>query len=134
VALVPLVQYAEAGAEVRAVFDDIMATRGTEDVNNIWKALAVHPPTLARFWGQMKAVMVAPGVLDPLTRELIYLAVSITNNCEYCIHSHMAAARKRGLSDEMLGELMSVVGVANEGNRLSMALQVEVDDQFKPRF
>lgn len=133
-ALVKLVQYEEASPEVREVFDDIKATRNLADVNNIWKALAVHPPTLKRFWGQLKEVMVRQGALDPLTKELIYLAVSVTNNCEYCIHSHTAAARKHGLTDDMLGELISVIGVANEGNRLAIALQVDVDAQFKPRF
>jgi AhpD family alkylhydroperoxidase len=124
------IEYAEAGPEVRAVYDDIMATRKTDRVNNFWKALACHPPTLTRTWETLKAVM-APGALDPLTKEMIYVAVSATNGCDYCIASHTAAARRAGMSDEMLGELMAVVGMANETNRLANGYQVEIDDVFR---
>ena len=129
-ATVKLIEYAEASPEVRAVFDDIMATRRVDWVNNFWKALANHPPTMKRTWESLKEVM-APGALDPLTKEMIYLAVSVANNCEYCIHSHTAAARKAGMSEAMLGELMAVVGMANETNRLVKGYQVEIDDAFK---
>ena len=131
-AQVKLVNYEEASPEVRAVFDDIMATRKTDYVNNIWRALAVHPPVLKRFWEQMKEVMVKPSRLDPLTKELLYLAVSVTNNCEYCINSHTFAARKHGLDDAMLAEFNEIVALANAGNRLTMGLQVETDERFKP--
>jgi AhpD family alkylhydroperoxidase len=132
-AQVKLENYDEASAEVRAVFDDIMKTRNTDYINNIWRALASNPPVLKRFWGQMKEVMIKPSRLDPLTKELIYLAVSINNNCDYCINSHTFAARKHGLDDEMLAELAEVVAIANAGNRLTIALQVEPDERFKPR-
>ena len=131
-AQVKLVNYQEASAEVRAVFDDIMATRKTDYINNIWRALAVHPPLLKRFWEQMKEVMIKPSRLDPLTKELLYLAVSVTNNCEYCINSHTFAARKHGLDDPMLAEFNEIVALANAGNRLTMGLQVEIDERFKP--
>ena len=131
-AQVKLVNYDEAAADVRAVFDDIMKTRDTDYINNIWRALASNPPVLKRFWGQMKEVMVKPSRLDPLTKELIYLAVSINNNCDYCINSHTFAARKHGLDDEMLAELAEVVAIANAGNRLTIALQVEPDERFRP--
>jgi len=131
-AQVKLVNYQEASPEVRAVFDDIMATRKTDYVNNIWRALAVHPPLLKRFWRQMKEVMVKPSRLDPLTKELLYLAVSVTNNCEYCINSHSFAARKHGMDDAMLAEFNEIVALANAGNRLTMGLQVEIDERFKP--
>jgi len=131
-AQVKLVNYDEASAEVRAVFDDIMATRKTDYINNIWRALASHPPVLKRFWTQMKEVMVKPSRLDPLTKELIYLAVSINNNCDYCINSHTFAARKHGLDDAMLAELTEVIALANAGNRLTIGLQVEPDERFKP--
>jgi len=132
-ATVRLIEYAEASPEVRAVYDDIMATRRVDWVNNFWKALANHPPTMKRTWESLKQVM-APGALDPLTKEMIYLAVSVANNCEYCIHSHTAAARKAGMSEAMLGELMAVVGMANETNALVNGFRVEVDPQFKPKF
>jgi AhpD family alkylhydroperoxidase len=132
-AQVKLVNYDEASAEVRAVFDDIMKTRNTDYINNIWRALASNPPVLKRFWGQMKEVMVKPSRLDPLTKELIYLAVSINNNCDYCINSHTFAARKHGLDDEMLAELTEVIALANAGNRLTIGLQVEPDERFKPK-
>jgi AhpD family alkylhydroperoxidase len=132
-ATVRLIEYAEASPELRAVYDDIMATRRIDWVNNFWKALANHPPTMKRTWESLKQVM-APGALDPLTKEMIYLAVSVANNCEYCIHSHTAAARKAGMSEAMLGELMAVVGMANETNALVNGFRVEVDPQFKPKF
>lgn len=131
-AQVRLVNYTDAVPEVRAVFDDIMKTRNTDYVNNIWRALAVHPPLLKRFWEQMKSVMVKPSRLDPLTKELIYLAVSITNNCDYCVNSHTFAARKHGLDDATLAEFNELVALANAGNRLTSGLQVEVDERFKP--
>lgn len=123
------VEYDEASPEVRAVYDDIMATRGVDWINNFWKALAQHPATLARTWASLKEVM-APGALDLLVKEMIYVAVSVTNNCEYCINSHLAAARRAGLSDQMVGELMAVVAMANETNSLANAYQVEVDDRI----
>ena len=129
-ATVKLIEHTEAGREVRAVYDDIMATRKTDRVNNFWKALANHPPTLRRTWASVKEVM-APGALDTLTKEMIYVAVSATNGCEYCIASHTASARKAGMTDEMLGEVMAVVGMANETNRLADGYQVEVDEIFK---
>ncbi|WP_158045141.1 carboxymuconolactone decarboxylase family protein [Skermanella pratensis] len=125
-----MVEYEEASPEVRAVYDDIMATRKTDLINNFWKVLASHPPTLKRTWESIKEVM-APGALDPLTKEMVYLAVSATNNCEYCIASHTAAARKAGMTDEMLGELLAVVGMANETNRLANGYRVQVDERFK---
>lgn len=129
-ALVKLLNYAEASPDARAVFDDIMATRNSDYVNHIWRALASHPPLLKRFWQQMKDIMIKPSRLDPLTKELIYLAVSITNDCTYCINSHTAAARKKGLDDEILGELNEIVALANAGNKLTSGLQVEVDESF----
>ena len=129
-ATVKLIEYAEASAEVRAVYDDIMATRKTDHVNNFWKAIASHPPTLRRTWETLKAVM-APGALDPLTKEMVYLAVSATNGCDYCIASHTASARRHGMTDAMLGELMAVVGMANETNRLANGHQVEIDAEFR---
>jgi AhpD family alkylhydroperoxidase len=129
-ATVPLIEYAQASAEVRAVYDDIMATRKIDRVNNFWKALASHPPTLRRTWDTLKAVM-APGALDALTKEMLYLAVSATNGCEYCIASHTVSARRQGMTEAMLGELMAVVGMANETNRLADGYQIEVDDAFR---
>jgi len=129
-ASVALIEYAEASAEVRAVYDDIMATRKTDFINNFWKALASHPPTLRRTWESVKAVM-APGALDVLTKEMVYLAISATNGCAYCIASHTAGARKAGMTDAMLGELMAVVGMANETNGLANGYQVEVDEVFR---
>jgi AhpD family alkylhydroperoxidase len=130
VALVKLIEYAEASPEVRAVYDDIMRTRGVDWINNFWKALANDPAQLRRIWDNVKQVM-APGALDPLLKEMVYVAVSATNGCEYCTHSHTAAARKKGMSDAMLMELMAVVGLANETNRLVNGLRVEVDPQFR---
>jgi AhpD family alkylhydroperoxidase len=127
---VKLVEYAQASAEVRAVYDDIMATRKIDDVNHFWKALATHPPTLRRTWESLKAVM-APGALDALTKEMVYLAVSATNGCDYCIASHTASARRHGMTGAMHGELMAVVAMANETNRLADGYQVEIDPQFR---
>jgi AhpD family alkylhydroperoxidase len=129
---VRLIEYDEATAEVRAVYDEIMAARGTDWVNNFWKALAHHPPTLRRTWESIKAVMAA-GALDPLTKEMLYLAVSIANNCDYCIHSHTASARRAGMTDAMLGELVAVVGMASETNALANATRVPVDDRFQEK-
>jgi len=128
-ALVKFVEYAEASPAVKAVYDDIMATRKVDWINNFWKALASDPSTLKRTWESVKQVM-APGALDARTKEMIYAAVSITNNCEYCINSHTAAARKAGMSDAMLAELIAVVGMANETNRLANGYQIEVDPQL----
>lgn len=120
---------------MRAVFDDIRATRKTDEINNFWKAIANHPPTLQRTWATLKEVMGGPGErtgeLDPLVRELIYLAVSVTNGCDYCIASHRAAAASKGMTTGMFGELMSIVGVANMNNRLANGFQVPLDDKFK---
>jgi AhpD family alkylhydroperoxidase len=124
-----LIEYDAASPEVRAVYDDIMATRRTDWINNFWKALAHDPVLLKRTWEHLKAIML-PGSLDLLTKELIYVAVSVTNGCAYCIASHTAAARKAGMSAEMFAELMAVVGMANETNRLANGYQVEIDEQF----
>ncbi|MBX5454225.1 MAG: carboxymuconolactone decarboxylase family protein [Acidobacteriia bacterium] len=125
-----LIEYEEASPEVRAVYDDIMTTRRTDWINNFWKALAHDPATLRRTWESIKEIM-APGALDPLTKEMIYLAVSVTNQCGYCIASHTAAARKAGMTDAMFAELMAVVGMANETNRLVSGYQVEIDERFR---
>jgi len=124
------IEYEQASAEVRAIYDDIMATRKTDWINNFWKALAHDPATLGRTWESVKVIM-APGALDVLTKEMIYLAVSASNQCGYCIASHTAAARKAGMSDAMFAELMAVVGMANESNRLASGYQVEIDERFK---
>jgi AhpD family alkylhydroperoxidase len=124
------IEYGEASAEVRAVYDDIMATRGTDRVNDFWKVLANHPATLRRTWESIKAVM-APGALDALTKEMVYLAVSAANGCEYCIASHTAAARRAGMTDAMHGELLAVVGMACETNALASAYRVPVDERFR---
>jgi AhpD family alkylhydroperoxidase len=131
--LVTLVEYADAPPEVRSIYDDIMKTRGTDWINNFWKALANNPAELKRMWANVKQVM-APGALDPLVKEMVYVAVSATNGCEYCTYSHTAAARKKGMSDAMLMELLAVVGLANETNRLANGLRIDVDDQFKSQF
>ena len=123
------IEYAEASPEVRAVYDDIMATRKTDWVNNYWKVLAHHPPTLRRMWANLKEVM-GPGALDPLTKELIYIAVSVTNGCKYCIASHGAAARNKGMTPEQHAELVAIIGLANETNRHVIALDVPIDAQF----
>ena len=125
-----LVEYADASAEVRAVYDDIMQTRGVDWINNFWKALAHDPVTLRRTWESIKQIM-TPGALDTVTKEMVYLAVSATNQCGYCIASHTAAARKAGMTPAMFGELMAVVGMANETNRLASGYQVEVDERFR---
>jgi AhpD family alkylhydroperoxidase len=125
-----LIEYQDASPEVRAVYDDIMATRQTDYINNFWKALAHDPATLRRTWESIKQIM-APGALDAVTKEMIYLAVSATNQCGYCIASHTAAARKAGMTPAQLAELMAVVGMANESNRLASGYQVEIDDRFK---
>lgn len=123
------IEYADASAEVRAVYDDIMATRNTDRVNNFWKALAHDPPTLERIWANVKQVMAA-GALDPLTKEMVYVAVSVTNNCRYCIASHSASARNKGMTAQQFAELMAVVGLANETNRLANGYDVPVDPEF----
>ena len=125
-----MVEYESASPEVRAVYDDIRATRKTDYINNFWKALANDPATLKRTWESIKQIM-APGALDALTKELIYIAVSATNQCPYCIASHTASARNKGMSDGMFHELMAVVGMANETNRLVAGYQVEIDERFK---
>ena len=125
------IEYAQAGPEVRAVYDDIKATRGVPDVNNFWKYLANDPKTLRRTWESIKEVMAPGGALDPLVKELVYIAVSVTNGCEYCVASHRAAARAKGMSDAMWGELLAVVGMANETNRLVQGWGVPVDEAFR---
>ena len=124
------VEYANASAAVRAVFDDIKTTRNVPDVNNFWKYLARDEALLTRTWESVKEVM-APGALDPLTKEMIYLAVSVTNGCAYCIASHGFGARKQGMTEAMFGELMAVVGMANETNRLANGYRVPVDAAFE---
>ena len=126
---VPLISDAEACAQVRAVFDDIRATRQSDFVNNFWRALAHDPRLLAEVWGQVKSVM-APGALDPLTKEMVYIAVSAANACTYCAHSHTAAARAKGMTDAQYGELLAVIGLAGRTNHLASALQVPVDPAF----
>src|ERR1700678_2301946 len=123
------IEYADAAPKARAVYDDIKRTRRIEDVNNFWKYLAHDPATLKRTWESIKEIM-APGTLDARTKEMVYLAVSATNQCGYCIASHTAAARKAGMTDEMFTELMAVVGMANETNRLASGYQVEIDERF----
>ena len=125
-----LVEYRDASPEVRAVYDDIMAVRKTDWINNFWKALANDPATLKRTWEDIKQIM-APGALDAVTKEMIYLAVSVTNGCGYCIASHTAAARKAGMTEAMFGELMAVTGMANETNRLANGYRVPIDAAFQ---
>ncbi len=124
------IYYADASSAVRAVYDDIKTSRNVPDVNNFWKYLANDPVTLKRTWDSVKEVM-APGTLDPLTKEMIYLAVSVSNCCGYCIASHTAAARKAGMTDAMFGEVMAVTGMANETNRLANGYRVPIDPQFE---
>jgi AhpD family alkylhydroperoxidase len=131
--MVRLIEYAEASGEVRAVYDDIMTTRRTEWINNFWKALANDLPTLRRTWQSLKEVM-APGALDPLTKELIYLAVSASNGCGYCTASHGAAAKRAGMTPDMLSEVMAIVGMANETNSLANGYRVPVDERFENLF
>lgn len=125
-----LIEYADACPEVRAVYDDILATRKSDWINNFWKALANDPAMLRRTWESVKQIM-APGALDPLTKELIYVAVSVTNQCSYCIASHTVSAKNKGMTDSMYHELMAVVGMANESNRLAAGYRVEIDEQFE---
>jgi len=122
---------AEANPAIKAVFDDIRATRGSDFINNIWRALAVDPPGLKRTWEQVKSLMAVPGALDPKTREMIYIAVSVANGCSYCVHSHTAAARVKGMSNEEHGELMQIISLAAQTNHLATALQVPVDPEFE---
>jgi len=124
------IEYKDASPEVRAVYDDIMATRKTDWINNFWKAIANDPALLKRTWEDIKQIM-APGALDPLTKEMLYVAVSVSNQCDYCIASHTVSAQKKGMTDQMFKELMAVVAMANETNRLSAGYQVEIDEQFK---
>ena len=126
---VKLIEYEEASLAVRQVYDDIMATRETDWINNFWKTLAAQPELLRRTWEGVKGVM-APGALNPLTKEMIYIAVSTANGCEYCINSHTAAARLKGMTDEMLSELMAIIGMANQTNALANGFQIEVDQPF----
>jgi AhpD family alkylhydroperoxidase len=128
-AIAGLIEYAEASPEVRAVYDDIMRTRQTDRVNNFWKALASHPPTLIQVWAEVKTLM-APGALDPLVKEMVYIAVSATNGCLYCTSSHTAAARAKGMTEGMLGELLAVTALANKTNRLANGYRVPVDEAF----
>jgi AhpD family alkylhydroperoxidase len=129
-AIFGFIEYKDASPEVRAVYDDIMATRKVDWVSNFWKALAHDPVALKRTWEDIKQIM-ALGALDALTKEMIYLAISVSNQCDYCIASHTAAAKKKGMTDAMFKELMSVVGMANETNRVVAGYQVEIDKQFK---
>lgn len=128
-----MIEYKDASPEVRAVFDDLMRTRGTGDVTNFWKAIAAHPPTLQRLWDSVKAVMSGRGALDHRTKELLYLAVSAANGCDYCIASHAASARKAGATEEMIGETLAIVGLASETNALAKAYRVPVDEAFERR-
>jgi AhpD family alkylhydroperoxidase len=125
-----VIEYEDASPEVRAVYDDIRATRQTDYINNFWKVLANDPASLRRTWESIKQIM-KPGALDALTKELIYIAVSVTNQCPYCIASHTASAQGKGMTDAMFHELMTVVGMANETNRLAAGYQVEIDERFR---
>jgi AhpD family alkylhydroperoxidase len=129
-ATVPLISDEAACAEVRAVFDDIRATRGTDFINNFWRALANDPTLLRATWDRLKGVM-APGALDPLVKEMLYVAVSTANGCSYCVHSHTAAAKAKGMSDAQHAELLAVIGMAMQTNGLVNAMQVPVDPEFK---
>ncbi|WP_422373209.1 carboxymuconolactone decarboxylase family protein [Hoeflea sp.] len=120
----------EADPRVKAVFDDIRATRGTDFINNMWRWLAVDPALLERTWAEVRDVVGRPSAIDPLTKEMIYIAVSVANNCAYCIHSHTAAARAKGMTEEQYGELLAIIGLAGKTNQLATALQVPVDDAF----
>jgi AhpD family alkylhydroperoxidase len=126
-----LIDYQDASPEVKAVYDDIMATRKTDYINNFWRAIAHDPILLKRTWESLKAIM-APGAIDPLTKELLYIAVSVTNNCHYCIASHTASAFSKGMTPEIFKELQQVIGMANETNKLVTGYQVAVDDRFQP--
>ena len=129
-AILGLTEYEDAAPEARAVFDDIMETRGTRQVNNFWKALACDPATMRRTWESIKQVM-APGTLHPLMKEMIYVAVSVTNNCEYCIHSHVASARANGMTPQMFDELIAITALTNATNRIANGYRVDVDERFK---
>ena len=129
-AVVPLLSDEKAGAEALVVFDDIRAARGTEYINNFWRALAADPALLRATWDRLQQVM-GPGTLDPLTKELIYIAVSVTNGCGYCIHSHTAAARAKGMTDAQYTEALAVIAMASQTNALATALGVEVDERFR---
>jgi AhpD family alkylhydroperoxidase len=124
------IEYEDASPEVRAVYDDIMATRKVDRINNFWKAMAHDPTRMKRMWEENKEIM-AGGAIDALTKELIYLAISISNQCDYCIAAHTVSARKKGMSEEIFKEMMAVVGLANEMNRLVAGYQVDIDDQFR---
>jgi len=128
-ATLPLIQYDEASAQVKAVFDDIKQARQIDDVNNFWKALANHPDTLKRTWEILSQVM-QPGALNGLTKELIYIAVSIANNCDYCIHSHTASAFAKGMTEEQYQELLAVIGMAHQTNALATGMKVPIDPQY----
>jgi AhpD family alkylhydroperoxidase len=125
------IEYEDASPQVRSVYDDIVATRKTDYINNFWKAIAHDPALLKRTWEDLKATM-GPGALDPLTKELIYIAVSVTNNCQYCIYSHTASAFSKGMTAEMFKELQQVIGMANETNKLVSGYQVPVDARYQP--
>ena len=125
-----LIEYKDASPQVRAIYDDIMATRKTDWINNFWKALAHDPAVLRRTWEDTKQLM-APGALDAVTKELIYLAVSVTNGCPYCVAAHTVSARKKGMTDAMFREMMAITGLANSNNRLANGYQIEVDEQFQ---
>ena len=129
-ATVPLTPNPEAEPRVKAVFDDIRATRKTDFVNNLWRALAFDPPLLERTWTEVKALMATPTLLDPLTKEMIYIAVSIANACSYCVHSHTAAARAKGMSEAQHAELLAIVSLAARTNHLANGLQVPLDAAF----
>ena len=129
-ATVPLIQYEQASLEVKAIFDDIKKTRKIDEVNNFWKALANHPDTLRRTWERLREVM-APGALDELTKEMVYLAVSITNNCDYCIHSHTAGAFGKGMTAQQHQELLAVIAMAHQTNALANGLKIPVDPAFQ---
>ena len=129
-ATVPLIEYEDASPEVRAVYDDIREVRQTDFINNFWKGLANNPAQLRRTWEQIKVVM-APGAIDAMTKEMIYVAVSVANSCEYCIHSHTAAARAKGMTEEQYGELLAIIGLAHQTNGLVSSLQLEVDEAFR---
>jgi AhpD family alkylhydroperoxidase len=129
--MIDLIEYDQASPEVRAVYDDMRATRKTDYINNIWKALAHHPETLRRTWEEVKVLMSVPSSLDPLTKELIYIAVSVTNNCEYCVATHTASAKAKGMTEQQFGELMAIVALANKTNRLAIGYRVEVDERYR---
>ena len=126
-----LIEYKDASAEVKAVYDDILTTRKTDYINNFWKAIAHDPALLKSTWERLKAIM-GPGALDPLTKELLYIAVSVTNNCHYCIASHTASAFGKGMTPEMFKELQAVIGMANATNKLVTGYQVAIDERFQP--